>query len=176
MKYSLHLLIIFILICVSCSNDRVNKKDANSPYKSLLIKEKIDRLIENENGTISNIAAGDGEICRVTISLPEDMAEGEYPIIIKGTQLVEQNNAAHSPEPNSVQSKLTVSSYVLGDANNDGNVDAIDFNMIANKVLNISQTNFNEKAADINGDGKVDAIDFNMIANHILYGDFAGKQ
>lgn len=50
MKYSLHLLIIFILTCVSCSNDR-KKNDINSPYNSLLIKKKIDRLIETEKDT-----------------------------------------------------------------------------------------------------------------------------
>ena len=131
---------------------------------------------ENVDGTITNISAGDGEICQITISLPDDMEEGEYPIIIKNTQLVEQNNTTHSPEPNNVQSKLTVFSYILGDANSDGEVDAIDFNMIANKVLGYNQTNFNERAADINSDGEVDAIDFNMIANKIIYNDFSGKQ
>ena len=132
--------------------------------------------IENEDGTITNISAGDGEICQITIKPSDDMEEGDYPIIFKETQLVERNNTLHSPEPNIVQTKLTVFSYILGDANSDGNVDAIDFNMIANKVLGYDQSNFNIRAADINGDGEVDAIDFNMIANKILYDSFSGKQ
>lgn len=50
MKYSLRLLIIFILTCVSCSSDR-KKNDTSFPYNSLLIKEKVDSLIKYENDT-----------------------------------------------------------------------------------------------------------------------------
>lgn len=69
-----------------------------------------------------------------------------------------------------------VNDILLGDVNSDGEVDAIDFNMIANEILGYGQTNFNRRTADINGDGEVDAIDFNMIANKILYGSFSGVQ
>ena len=63
-----------------------------------------------------------------------------------------------------------------GDANGDGVVDAVDFNMIANEILGYHQDNFDRVAADINGDNEIDAIDFNMIANKILYGSFSGEQ
>ena len=126
--------------------------------------------------TTTNVAAGDGEICTVTINIPDDMAEGEYPLIVKNAMLVEQDNTSHSPEPNLVQSKLTVWAYIPGDANGDGEINAIDFNIIGNLILGYSQTGVNEKAADINGDGEVNAIDFNMVGNIILNGSGAAAR
>ncbi|MBP5426111.1 MAG: dockerin type I repeat-containing protein [Prevotella sp.] len=86
----------------------------------------------------------------------------------------ESDNTSHSPDPNIVQCKLTVLAYTPGDANNDGEIDAIDFNMVGNYILgNHSQANFSFRAADFNNDGDVDAIDFNIVANSILYGSSA---
>ena len=63
---------------------------------------------------------------------------------------------------------------MIGDANNDGEINAIDFNMIGNYILgNHSQANFSFRAADFNNDGDVNAIDFNMVGNYILYGSSA---
>ena len=102
--------------------------------------------------TTTNIPVGDGEICRLVLDVPESMEEGEYPIVFKDALMVEQDNTGHSPSPNIVQCKLTVLAYTPGDANNDGGINAIDFNMIGNYILGHSQTNFIVKAADISGD------------------------
>lgn len=126
--------------------------------------------------TTTNVAAGDGEICTITLNIPDNMAEGEYPLVIKNIILVEQDNTSHSPNPNLVQSKLIVNSYIPGDANNDGEINAIDFNMIGNHILGYSQPGINVKAADINGDGDVNAIDFNMVGNIILNGNGAAAR
>ena len=123
--------------------------------------------------TTTNIAAGDGEIARIVVRVAEDMAEGEYPVIVKEALMVERDNSSHSPEPNEVQSKLTVYDYTPGDANGDRAVNGIDFNMIGNAILGYSQTGFNSRAADISGDGAVNAIDFNMVGNIILTGSTA---
>ena len=75
-----------------------------------------------------------------------------------------------------MQTKLTVLNYVPGDASNDGEVNAIDFNMIGNYILGRTQNGFNTKAADISGDGDVNAIDFNMVGNMILNGSTASAR
>jgi hypothetical protein len=67
-----------------------------------------------------------------------------------------------------VQSKLTVVSNVLGDANGDGVVDVADVVAIVNYILEKSAENFNFKAADVNGDNIIDAADVVLVVNIIL--------
>jgi len=154
---------------ITASKERINKFNY---FNSTMQANGALRLLAQ--ATTTNVPAGSGEICKVTVNVPESMAEGDYPIIFKDILMVEANNTSHSPSPNVVQCKLTVLAYTPGDANNDGAINAIDFNMIGNYILgNHSQANFSFRAADINSDGDVNAIDFNMVGNYILYGSSA---
>lgn len=151
---------------ITPSKERIKKYNY---FESTMHANGAIRLLAQ--ATTTNVPAGDGEICRLVVDVPESMEEGEYPIVFKDALMVESDNSNHSPDPNLVQCKLTVMAYTPGDANNDGGINAIDFNMIGNYILgNHGQANFNEKAADISGDGNVNAIDFNMVGNIILYG------
>ena len=154
---------------ITASKERIRKYQY---FNSSIQPDGALRLLAQ--ATTTNIAAGDGEICMVTVGVPEDMEEGEYPILFKEMRIVGKDNTNHTPSPNLIQTKLVVSSYIPGDANGDGEIDAIDFNIIGNHILGFGQSQFNAKAADINGDGEVDAIDFNMVANFILYGSYGG--
>ena len=154
---------------ITASKERINKFNY---FNSTMQSNGAIRLLAQ--ATTTNVPAGDGEICRVTVSVPESMDKGDYPIIFKDVLMVESDNTSHSPDPNIVQCKLTVLAYTPGDANNDGDINAIDFNMIGNYILgNHSQANFSFRAADFNNDGDVNAIDFNMVGNYILYGSSA---
>ncbi len=150
---------------VTASKERINRF---SYFESSMQSDGALRLLAQATST--NVPAGDGEICRIVVDIPESMEEGDYPLVIKGALMVEKDNTSHSPDPNLVQTKLTVLNYVPGDANNDGDVNAIDFNMIGNYILGQCQSGFNVKVADISGDGDVNAIDFNMVGNMILNG------
>ena len=55
-----------------------------------------------------------------------------------------------------------------GDANKDGVVNVTDIMAVANYILNIGMTVFDEKAADVNGDNVVNVTDIMGIANIIL--------
>lgn len=156
---------------LTASTERIRKFNY---FQSATQSDGAIRLLAQ--ATTTNVPAGDGEICRLTISVPDDMAEGDYPVIIKNTLMVEKDNTSHSPEPNEVRSTLTVLQYTPGDVNNDGEVNAIDFNMIGNHILSLSQTGFNLRAADMNSDGEVNAIDFNMVGNMILGGGNASSR
>ena len=150
---------------VTASKERINKFNY---FESSMQSDGALRLLAQ--ATTTNVPVGDGEICRIVVDIPESMEEGDYPLVIKDALMVEKDNTSHSPDPNLVQTKLTVLNYVPGDASNDGEVNAIDFNMIGNYILGQSQSGFNAKAADISGDGDVNAIDFNMVGNMILNG------
>ena len=156
---------------VTASKARINKFNY---FDSSMQSDGALRLLAQ--ATTTNVPAGDGEICRIVVDIPESMEEGDYPLVIKGALMVEMDNTSHSPDPNLVQTKLTVLNYVPGDASNDGDVNAIDFNMIGNYILGRTQNGFNMKAADISGDGDVNAIDFNMVGNMILNGSTASAR
>ncbi len=156
---------------VTASKERINRFNY---FESSMQSDGALRLLAQ--ATTTNVPVGDGEICRIVVNIPESMEEGDYPLVIKEILMVEKDNTSHSPDPNLVQTKLTVLNYVPGDANNDGDVNAIDFNMIGNYILGRTQNGFNLKAADISGDSEVNAIDFNMVGNMILNGSTASAR
>ena len=156
---------------VTASKERINRFNY---FESSMQSDGALRLLAQ--ATTTNVPVGDGEICRIVVNIPESMEEGDYPLVIKGALMVENDNTNHSPDPNLVQTKLTVLNYVPGDASNDGDVNAIDFNMIGKHILGQTQEGFNVKAADISGDGDVNAIDFNMVGNMILNGSTASAR
>lgn len=55
-----------------------------------------------------------------------------------------------------------------GDVNADGKVDVSDYIGVANHILCIPQTGFDEQAADVDGNGKIDVSDYIGVANIIL--------
>ena len=60
-------------------------------------------------------------------------------------------------------------SYILGDADSDGKVTAIDVTWIQRSlVLMAVSSAYNEKAADVDGDGKVTAIDVTWIQRYLV--------
>lgn len=62
----------------------------------------------------------------------------------------------------------TKPSRTLGDVNNDGKINALDYVAIKNHMLGKKLTGDNFTAADITKDGKVNALDYIRIKNHML--------
>jgi hypothetical protein len=52
-----------------------------------------------------------------------------------------------------VSALATGESYIRGDANHDGKVTVADVTAIQKKLMSVSVSNFNEKAADVDGNG-----------------------
>ena len=123
----------------------------------------------------AEIAEGEGKILTFKLHAKGDTPTGSYTLRITNVKLGTADMVNKYAGTN-INSTFNVNNYLLGDVNGDGEVDAVEFNMIANKILGYSQDGFIRAAADINGDNEVDAIDFNMIANKILYGSFSGVQ
>ena len=59
-------------------------------------------------------------------------------------------------------------SYILGDANGDGDVDIADAVCVVNYVVGKPNTTFIEAAADANGDGDIDIADAVHIVNYVV--------
>lgn len=113
-------------------------------------------------------AGNDGEVALVTLNISDDIEEGDYPIVLKN--IVISDAAANSYEVDYVKSTLTISSYTLGDANNDSKVNVSDFSAIAGYIMGVPPLTFVEKAADVNTDGKINVSDLTGVATIILYG------
>lgn len=114
-----------------------------------------------------------GEVATIVINVSEDMADGDYPIVIKSIELSDKNGNNYSVSR--VKSTVTVASYQPGDVNSDGKVNVADITVIANHILNLPNNTFVEAAADLNGDGKVNVADITCLANLILYGNITGE-
>ena len=160
----------FDLIELSTERTTARKMDS---FSSRQTADGAYRVLINSSGGYT-FDGEDGEIARVTVNIADDMAEGDYPLILKDIVLV--NESSEGFETEYVKTTLTVSDYSPGDVNGDGKVNAIDLNAIVNYILE-SRTfpfPFVEKAADLNGDQKINAIDVNIVTNMIL-GSFTPK-
>lgn len=62
-----------------------------------------------------------------------------------------------------------ISETVLGDANNDNQVDVTDYVAVGNYILGNTPANFNMDAADVNTDKQINVQDYVGVANIILY-------
>ncbi len=65
---------------------------------------------------------------------------------------------------------ITADKALLGDANNDGEVNIGDFTAIANYILGERNPNFNTAVADVNNDGHINVGDLTALANISLSG------
>lgn len=107
----------------------------------------------------------DGEVAKITISLPADVKAGKYPIIINHSEVAySSTNEIHE----TVKSTLTVKDYIVGDANGDGIISITDVSTIASYLLGGSPAGFNAKAADANKDGTVSITDVSTLASQLL--------
>ena len=72
---------------------------------------------------------------------------------------------------NSEEGTLTITpakrGYILGDADGDGDVNAVDVTLILRKLAAIpSGADFDKLAADVDGDGEVTVIDATLLQRH----------
>ena len=67
---------------------------------------------------------------------------------------------------------LQVGKMLLGDANNDGDINIADAKSVVNYILGNPDPSFNAEAADANQDGKISMSDVMFIVNYIKNGNF----
>lgn len=113
-------------------------------------------------------AGNTGEVATIVVDINKDVEDGEYPLILKNVVMSDVN--AQTVKLLYVKSTLEISTYTLGDANDDGDINVGDFTAIANYILGNPPASFVEAAADVNEDGDINVGDLTGEANLILYG------
>ena len=109
----------------------------------------------------------DGTIITLKLNIATDIAQDFYPIRIQNAKysLVTGEGKVSMPETTAV---LTVSDFVMGDVNNDGDADIADAVCIVNHVVGKNTPVFIAAAADVNYDGDVDIADAVRIVNLVV--------
>ena len=116
----------------------------------------------------------DGEIATLRVNIANDMADGDYPLLLKNIKLTETDISKYYETPQ-VKCKLTIKSYILGDINSDGAVDVSDYTGVANHIHGNTPEGFVAKAGDVDGSGTIDVSDYTGIANIIHTGSIYGN-
>ena len=108
----------------------------------------------------------EGEIATIKLNIGSDMEDGDYPLIIRNTVFSDADG--NTFKVNYVKTTLKISSYTLGDANGDGEINIGDFTAIANYILGHPKDSFVLQAADTNQDGEITVGDLSKLIKLIL--------
>ena len=156
--------------------DRSPKKAGGQYYHTLEVSQQADGSYRFLCGSAQNktFSDNDGEIIVLQVNIADNMAEGDYPIVLKTIKLTE-TNIDNYYETERVVSKVTILDYVTGDISGDGMVDVSDYIGVANHILGNTPNSFNAHAADVNEDNAIDVSDYIGIANIILTGSIYGN-
>lgn len=105
----------------------------------------------------------DGLVLTIKAHVADNMALGNYPIIIQNPLIV--NTDGTKPAVQSTLSKITVADYTKGDVDGDGVVDLADAVLVINHYVGKPVNKFVTGAADVDGDGVIDLADAVRIVN-----------
>lgn len=116
----------------------------------------------------SGISKGNGSVMTLAFAPSDALTEGDYQLQVSGITLGTADLANKYAGDSELTYTFNVADVLLGDANQDGEVDVADIIAIANHILGSTPSTFSSAAADMNGDGEIDVADIIAIANHIL--------
>ena len=109
------------------------------------------------------LSDNDGLVLTIKAHVADNMALGDYPIIIQNPLIV--NTDGTKPVVQITLSKITVADYTKGDVDGDGVVDLADAVLVINYYVGRPVNKFVAKAADVDGDGVIDLADAVRIIN-----------
>ena len=122
-------------------------------------------LVYTTNRT--NFSDTEGVLLELTLGVDNNVAAGNYEMIL--SNIVISDVDLNQEDLADTRSNIVIdNSTQIGDATNDGRVNVTDIMAVANWILKIPMTTFNEQAADVNGDGRINVTDIMGIANIIL--------
>ncbi len=126
----------------------------------------ITHLLCSSNAN-KNFIDNDGEVATIVLNTASDLADGEYPLILR-SQLMVEDNAVNSYKVDSVVSKFIVKNFILGDVNDDELINGVDLVGLTNFILERPNEGCIWEAADVNTDGEVNGSDYVLEVNAIL--------
>lgn len=119
-----------------------------------------------EDGTIAlaslstegkSFAGNDGDLFYITINVSNEIADGDY--TIKVSDIVLASSSLQESRSADVSATISVSSYILGDVNDDKSITITDAVAIINYIVGKPVGTFNAKAADVDGNGAISITD-----------------
>ena len=110
----------------------------------------------------------EGAILNLTLNIGSEVADGDYFITIKDVIL--STAASVGYEQPVFTSKLSVSSYEMGDLNKDTKINVVDYTALVSMIMGTDGGAFPLELADFSGNGKVDVTDLTAIVNKIMNG------
>ena len=133
-------------------------------FKSVIRSDGSLRVLAASTMTYP-FTGNDGEIIQIKVKVSDDMQNGDYPIIFRNVEL---SSTKAKERQSYVKSTVSISSYKLGDVDNDGSVTVSDVVFTSSYILDGNPSPFNKAAADIDGDGEVTVSDVVQICTIIL--------
>ena len=123
------------------------------------------------NGVIEGTS---GAILNVTIDVADDMEEGTYQASVGNIVLTKTGGSQQKTAV--VKFNIVVNNVIMGDANDDGEVNVTDIVEMVNSIMNRPSERFVEAAADMNGDGEVNVTDIVLVVNFIMTNNGNGSR
>lgn len=125
------------------------KKLSNGDYRFIIYSLSNDSFV-GENETM----------IKLNLVISPEMNVGDYNIKVLNAEFcVAIDNGFRAIRPEAMDTNLKVSSYTLGDANNDGTVNVTDIVETVNYIMGNPSERFVFPAADVNDDGEVNVTD-----------------
>ena len=142
---------------------------------SLAFREQADGAMRitcsaNNNATFTG---NEGAVINVTLNVSSTIEEKEYVIAAKNIEISSKGGTAYNPAD--AKAKLSISSYLLGDADQNGRVSINDAVCIVNHILGFPNETFLEAAADVDQSGKISINDKVVLINDYILGNNASN-
>ena len=122
-----------------------------------------------ENGTITENIVVNDTIATLSFAIKENVDAGSYPITVSyDMDNYDVFNVDLEPvEFVTAPGQITIGSYIYGDVDDNGKVNALDSVIMARYIAKWPNTSVNLEAADVNADGKVNALDSVILKRHV---------
>ena len=133
-------------------------------YSYNMLTDSVLRVISYSDSTYT-FSGNEGEVLTITLDVAEDVADGDYTLLIKNIEMTEPDGTTH--KASDYPCKVTIISYTPGDINNDGSFSVTDVRGIVNMVL-AAQSPDDNLAADVNEDGVLSVTDVRGVVNLVL--------
>ena len=112
------------------------------------------------------IDGNDGNVLAIAVDVSDDLELGSYPIFIQDARYsLSGGTVIRMQETVGV---FDVEDFLLGDVNEDGDIDVGDVVCIVNNSIGKPNEKFVEKAADVDYDGEIDIADAVKLVNFII--------
>lgn len=148
--------------------DRVtSRSDFSAPVVTPISDKKVHIMVyPSDYNNVKTFKGNNGSILRIKIETSKDIPIGDYPLILRDVKISDKDGETltHSY----IKSTLSIVDGVLGDANNNDDVEIGDIMAIINYMSKHPSSRFQKDKADVNGDSDVDISDIMGVVNTIV--------